>query len=199
MSKIIVTTPVYRSEAMICPETTATVHALRDAGMCATPEWFIQPGPLVFQNRNKAIRHALMVPGWTHLLTLDADVSLPEAVADVELMISRGRSIVCGSYTMRWEDGPEVICAARLGVGHVKPGAAGLHAVDWAGAGCMLITRPTLEDLGPLWFQHITLPDGSDQTPEDVGFCQHARENGYQIWLDCDVHAVHHNLPGGNG
>lgn len=194
MDKIIITTPLYRSEAAIVPECRATVHSLRDAGMCVAPEWVIKPGPLVYKNRNDAIRFALKIPGWTYMLCLDADISLPHPVADVEHLLAHGKDIIGGAYVMRYEDGPDMICAARLGSGHVTLTSTGLHEVDWTGGGCMLITRECIEALGPLWFQHITLADGSDQTAEDVGFCQHARAHGYTIWLDCDIRAVHHQL-----
>ena len=197
MHKLIVVTPVYRSEAAIVAECRATVHALRDAGMCVTPEWVIQPGPEVFRNRNRAIRHALSVPGWSHLLTLDADVSLPDPVANVTKLMDAQADIIGGAYTMRWEDGPEVICAARLDRGHVSPTSTGHHLVDWTGGGCVLIRRTALTALAPLWFQHITLPDGTDQTTEDVGFCQHARDMGYDVWIDCSVKAIHHQLNNG--
>jgi hypothetical protein len=192
MRKLIVATPVYRSEAAIVPECRATVYALRDAGMCVAPEWLQQPGPLVYKNRNAMIRMALGIPGWTHMLCLDADVSMREPTADVCRLLSHGVDIIGGAYPMRWESGPEVICAARLDRGHVSTGSKGLHAVDWIGGGCMVLSRRVLEDLGPLWFRHEFTLDGTDQTPEDVGFCQHARAKGYVVWLDCDVRCEHH-------
>ena len=195
MTKIIVITPVYRSDAIILPDTRATVYALRDAGMCTAPEWVIAPGPEVFRNRNKAITTALSFSEWTHVLCLDADVSIVNPTHGVSLMLARQRDIVGGAYTMRWVDGPEVICAARYDAGHVAPGASGLHAVDWAGGGCMLISRAAIDKLGPLWFRHEFIKDGSDQSTEDVGFCMHAKREGYKIWLDCDVQTIHHGLP----
>lgn len=198
MVKLIITTPVYRSEAAIVPECRATVNALRDAGL-ALPEWLIQPGPLVFDNRNRLIRQAMKLPDWTHLLFIDADVSLEYPVSDVTALLSHGKDIVGGAYQMRDDIWSPVVCAARLDRGHVGMGSTGLHLVDWTGGGCLLISRAALEALRPLWFQHITTADGAGQTPEDVGFCQHARTKGYSIWLDCDVHAMHHQLPDNPG
>jgi len=191
---LIICTPVYRGDSDISPETRATVRALRDAGL-ARPEWVIQPGPLVFDNRNKTIVAALKIGEWSHVLFLDADIAMPRAVEDVRRMLDRSKDIVCGPYTMRCEVGAERICAARYGKGHVAPGASGLHAVDWAGGGCMLISRAAIDKLGPLWFRHEFIKDGSDQSTEDVGFCMHAKREGYEVWLDCDVQTIHHGLP----
>lgn len=198
--KLIVTTPYYR-EAAIVPDCRATVHALRDAGMCVAPEWVMWPGPLVYKNRNAAIRYALTIPDWTHLLTLDADISLPDPVADVQRLLDADVDIIGGAYTMRFDDGPDMLCAARLDSGHVATTSTGRHEVDWTGGGCILMRRACIEALGPLWFRHEFNADATDQTPEDVGFCQWARAHGYKIWLDCDIHAVHHQLHnrGGTG
>ena len=193
MNRIIITTPVYRSEDAIVTECRATVNALRDAGL-AMAEWLIQPGPLVFDNRNRLVRHALTFDGWTHMLCLDADVSLPDPATDIGRLLARGVDIVGGAYQMRYEGGPHVICAARLDRGHVAPTSTGIHSVDWVGGGCLLLSRRAIDRLGPLWFRHEFNATRTDQTPEDVGFCQHARANGYMIWLDCDVKATHHQL-----
>lgn len=199
--KIIIATPTYRDDSCLVQGCRDTVRALREAGLCVTPEWLRVSGCLIYSNRNILVKQALKYPDWTHLFFLDSDIELPNAAEDVQCMLAHGVDIVGAGYTLRYDDGPDMRCAARLDAGHVSMQSTGLHEVDWVGGGCILMRRACIEALGPLWFRHEFNADATDQTPEDVGFCQWARAHGYKIWLDCDIHAVHHQLHnrGGTG
>jgi hypothetical protein len=62
-----------------------------------------------------------------------------------------------------------------------------LTAVDWVGAGAMLVRRPVLEALAPgPWFSPTA---GEDD--EDIAFCAKARRAGFAVHVDGRVHVGH--------
>jgi hypothetical protein len=67
----------------------------------------------------------------------------------------------------------------------VELDGGGLKEVFAAGTAGMVIRRRVLERLEAPWFRH------GDDIGEDVGFCLAAREAGFSIWADLDVHIGH--------
>jgi hypothetical protein len=167
----------------------ATRDSLRAAGF-VLPEWLYCVGPEVRRNRNLIVRTALTMQGWDWLLWLDGDTSV--TTDTVAQMVAAGKDVLCGAYKMRGR--PDLFAAASDGR-HVPSTWRGLTEVTWGGAGLMLNRRPVLEDLPPPWFRNrLTEETPWDQTPEDVGFCMHAREHGYEIWLLATEGIVHHSM-----
>lgn len=67
----------------------------------------------------------------------------------------------------------------------------GLQAVDFLGAGILLIRRDVLERLSPPWFQYVCGTTQAEDWPEDAFFCERVRAAGFPVVLDFDVQGMH--------
>lgn len=188
---LLLCTPVYRSLESAChPAMRGTVRAIRDAGL-ARPEWLYRTGPEVRRNRNGLVRAALGMTGWDALLWIDGDTSC--ALGVVEGMLAADKEIIGAGYPVRGD--PRRMDAV---VGGVYPRAdyRGLTEADWVGGGLLLTSRAALEQIPKPWFRNRMMGEYWDQTPEDIGFCQHAREQGLEVWLLGIDGVTHHDMGG---
>lgn len=141
--------------------------------------------------RNTAVAGALQ-NRFDYLLFLDDDVLTPPDVFN--LLERHNQPIVSGLYYRRNE--PVVPVALVKSNGSYVWASVELnkfYEVDMVGAGCLLIRRDVLTRLSYPWF-NWSVHDKSDSTlkcSEDFYFCDKARENGYNIFLDTSVNCKH--------
>lgn len=174
-------TPLYKPDGAH-KKMVASVATLCAAGA----DWQVCVGPHIWRNRNSLIDLQSSV---THYLFWDSDVSCKRPKEALARLLSHAVGIVGGAYQMRRADTKRTLCAGING-SHLSMESKGLHPVDWVGAGLMLVRADVFATCSRPWFRHEFV--GDDQTPEDIGFCMHARRNGIECYVDCDVAAQHH-------
>jgi len=143
-------------------------------------------GPLIFQNKNAGMNSCDY-----DYLQWDTDI---RATGDqVRQIIGDGDKIVGGAYEHRNYDR---FCAGvwtRVPLSDeemlVPYGTSGIVSVPWVGAGFLFIPGSLLRRMDKPYFRHVFV--GDTQTGEDVGFCLHAINNGYKIWLNADCLVEH--------
>ena len=69
---------------------------------------------------------------------------------------------------------------------------SGLVEVDWVGAGCLLIHRDVIKDIGwPAWADKWKEGMGQRIMGHDTNLCLRAKEKGYKVFVDSDVNCGH--------
>jgi hypothetical protein len=142
----------------------------------------------------------LMELGFEWLFFLDDDVLCPHDT--ILRLMSHKKKIISGVYYRR--NSPivpvmlrDVPTGGRQWVTDYK--IPDLMQVDYVGAGCLLIHRDVLKNLPPIgiynrWFEwrvsQANRPE-QERLSEDFAFCQHARQHGFEIWVDTSIQAKH--------
>jgi hypothetical protein len=136
-----------------------------------------------------------------YLLFLDVDMTHPHDI--IHRLVAHRKDVVTGRYVMRK---PPFFSVAMLKTGDgptdyqaiekIKGSElTGLHKVDAAGAGALLISRECLEAMrarnGDDWFRYQDGPDGLRSRSEDMWFYEQAKAAGFQPWLDADLWCGH--------
>lgn len=76
---------------------------------------------------------------------------------------------------------------------HMAERHTGLKRIFRCGSSCVLIKREVFEKLEKPYYQFMYNEDGTQHTrSEDIGFCDHAREAGFELWADTDVVCQHY-------
>jgi hypothetical protein len=144
----------------------------------------------------------LLELGWEWLFFLDDDVICPPDT--ILKLLSHNKPIVSGVYYRRYAPlAPVMLLDSANGPQWITEYPANsLIKVDYVGAGCLLIHRSVLESLPPLstsahWFEwrcnRTDLPH-LEKTSEDFTFCKHARNHGFEIFVDTSIQCVHCGL-----
>ena len=146
--------------------------------------------------RNTICQHALSV-GAKFVFMVDSDVIVPSDT--IERLIARNLPIISGMYCRR-SPPHSVPVAIKNGTWFVPPRLGEVYEVDLVGAGCLLINTDVLKQLPPQepgshWFQWTVhkkgiVPDGKALS-EDFTFCVHAREHGFDTYLDTSIQCLH--------
>lgn len=150
--------------------------------------------------RNSLVKMALKVEDCTHVFFLDSDVIMPPF--GLMRMVRRDLDIVSGIYVMR---APPYVPLAIMRPRNVKTGEKMFNyyfeiteqllgkcvPCDATGAGCLLIKREVLENMGPPWFQVTPKDHGMSAVGEDLFFFDKAVDMGYQPYLDLSVQCGH--------
>jgi hypothetical protein len=146
---------------------------------------FMVPGSLIPKQREKLVEEALSTPGLTHILWLDTDVRHPPTT--LLQLLARNKRIVAANYVERRPPFrpvafPELKRAnTRL---FTEPGDLSLDEVQAVGFGCVLTELDVFRNLPRPWFCVGWVKETQEFVGEDVFFCETARRNGEQIWLD---------------
>jgi hypothetical protein len=141
----------------------------------------------------------LLELGWEWLFFLDDDVICPPDT--ILKLLSHNKPIVSGVYYRRYAPlAPVMLLDSAIGPQWITEYPANsLIKVDYVGAGCLLIHRSVLESLPPLstsahWFEwrcnRTDLPH-LEKTSEDFTFCKHARNHGFEIFVDTSIQCQH--------
>jgi len=188
MPMLKILTPYYEKFSV---ETDANIQELLNSDIECVAE--SKQGTLICDLRNELIskskKKKQVVSGFDYVLFIDTDIYSKDIVGDVKRMMSYDLPIVGGGYK---QQGSNQLCAVKYNK-YLQIGTKGLRDVDWVGAGFLLIKNEVFNNLEYPWFRYEWVEKGDKrwQTPEDVGFCFYARENGYKVYADCDCELVH--------
>lgn len=149
----------------------------------------MMPGSLIAKQREALVLEVLKeAPDYTHILWLDTDMRFPP---DTLLrMLRHQKRIVAGNYVERRAPYrpvafPELKRAnTRL---FSRPEDTGLEEVQAVGFGCVLIETTVFKVLPRPWFCVGWVKETQEHVGEDVFFCETARRNGEQVWLDHEL------------
>ncbi len=152
------------------------------------------------EKRNHAIRNLLSGPAHLEwVFFCDSDMVPPRDT--VTRLLATGCDVVGGLYVGRVFGPGEIVYGMECGYmdrdnSPIIPEVVdALAAVDWVGAGALLVRRHVLEALAPgPWF-------GAGLDQDDIDFCTRARRAGYQVHVDGRVSVGHLQtvpvMPGG--
>ena len=123
--------------------------------------------------------------GFSHLLWLDTDMSVPRTAAvrlmahDLPIVGCNYRSRRQGSskFTAQQDDGTPVATTAQ---------STGLQEVGAVGFGCVLMRVDLVSRLHRPWFRH-GLNDLGGDIGEDIMFCRSVRATGHPVHIDHDL------------
>jgi hypothetical protein len=142
----------------------------------------------IFEARNKMVDEFLKMEGVDHLFMVDTDMVFEPQ--DFRTLVEHDAPVVSGAAINSFDrldafvetpGGLQQVMANPL---PTEPGA-----VDFVGAGFMLVQREVFEKIGDEWFDHVTY--GGRRLSEDYSFCLKAREAGFPILLDPAVRVGH--------
>ena len=141
-------------------------------------------GDKIGEYRNLIILDALSL-GCTHIFFVDDDLKVENDT--LQKLYKHNKDIVGGWYPKKT---PIIESASLVSDGESKQGvpleSTGLIDVDWSlTAGLTLIKTDVFRKINYPWF--VTTKKGT----EDTYFTARAQENGYKLWLDTEVKAVH--------
>ena len=198
---ILVATPLSKASP-IHAQTAAYCSYLNKSPVC---QWgFVnQTSPELSRNVILEMHYEQEGP-WSHVFFIDSDVVPPTDA--LEKMLDIGADVITGMYPLFKNEGvgtkAEVVWAVSDSPGHwmsaKEPIPASPFQIQACGAGCLLIRREVLDDIGYPWFkttfQSIRENNGIPIEPsEDVYFCQKAQEKGYKIFAEPSVVCKHYN------
>jgi hypothetical protein len=151
---------------------------------------------------NTMIKAALEIPGWTHGVFLEHDHTFPSNM--LEIMSEYDDPIVSGLYFNRMVESPEPVVyywnSTRTAIARLQPfqmapilEKRGIYTVDVVPVGCICIRRDVFENWPKdiPWFAAPTSPANGKQMSDDVFFCRHAQEQGYEIKVDTRIIPKH--------
>lgn len=140
------------------------------------------PGIYIANLRNQAVTMARSL-GASHLLFIDSDMRFPPSTLD--RLLAADVAIVAANYAQRTMP---IWSVARVeGKPFSSFGRHGLQSVESVGCGVMLISLGVFESLPKPWFDTPYSATYETQLGEDVFFCQQARANGFDVWIDHDL------------
>lgn len=156
---------------------------------------------------NTMVKAALEIPGWNYLGLLEHDHSFPSDLLEVASEYTD--PIVGGLYFNRMVESPEPIVyywnSNRTAIGRLQPyqmapilEKRGLYTVDVVPMGCTFIRRDVFENWPKdiPFFAAPTSAINGKQMSDDVYFCRHAQNQGYEIKVDTRIEAKHWGLIG---
>ena len=147
-------------------------------------ELLINLGSVIAQQRNTLVDQAIAVDA-THILWLDSDMHVPTTT--VNKLLSHKKSIVAAAYSTRIKPQRSVAFVDQYNLDQRLKDKSGLHSVFAVGMGCMLVDVEVYKTLSKPWFHYQWNEDTQDLSGEDIYFCKQAQDNGYEIFVDCDL------------
>jgi hypothetical protein len=156
---------------------------------------------------NTMVKAALEIPGWDRILFIEHDHSFPSNL--LEHMGEYTDPIVGALYFNRMVEAPEPIVyywnTNRTAIGRLQPfqmapllEKRGLYTVDVVPMGCTSIRRDVFENWPKdiPYFAAPTSQVNGKQMSDDVFFCRHAQNQGYEIKVDSAIVPKHWGLVG---
>jgi hypothetical protein len=147
-------------------------------------ELLINLGSVIAQQRNTLVEQALEISA-THILWLDSDMHVPTTT--VARLLAHQTPIVAGAYSTRVKPQRSVAFVDQYNLDQRLEKTSGLHSVFAVGMGCMLVDVEVYRTLDKPWFHYHWNEDTEDLSGEDIYFCKQASDNGYEIFVDCDL------------
>ncbi len=130
--------------------------------------------------RNRLVKFA-REGKYSHILFIDDDMSFPPNAA--ARLLAHGKAIVGANYTCRVF--PVVPLAGKDGWRVYSGGKTGIEQVDFVPTGMMLVETRVFDDIELPWFQSTFQPgDPWEFMSDDVYFCNKARKQGHEVWVD---------------
>lgn len=183
------TAAIQASRAVLADNGIATAYALL-SGNCHVDD-----------ARNSILGHFL-ASDCTDLVFLDADVSwTPEQLVRLCRHDGIDVGVVAGIYPKRAQGITDM--PVRMLDDVLEPGPDGLMEVEGLPTGFMRIKRYVIEDLAnnaqthrngldvvPIVFER-TYAEGMGRVGGDINFCLKARDAGFTLFADCDLHLGH--------
>lgn len=139
------------------------------------------------QGRQKLVNRAL-ANGATHLLFLDSDMTFPPETG--ARLLSHDRDIVGVAASTRLEGRQRVTAMKRWGEPLKLGPDDGLVAADYLGCGGLLVKAAVFRRMEKPYFpaRFVEERDGRDVwLGEDYGFCDKARELGFDVLVDAKL------------
>lgn len=147
-------------------------------------ELLINLGSVIAQQRNTLVDQAIAVDA-THILWLDSDMHVPTTT--VSKLLKHKTHIVAATYSTRVKPQRSVAFIDQYNLNQRLTAETGLHSVFAVGMGCMLVDVEVYKTLSKPWFHYQWNEDTQDLSGEDIYFCKQAQDNGYEIFVDCDL------------
>jgi hypothetical protein len=147
-------------------------------------ELLINLGSVIAQQRNTLVEQSLAIKA-THILWLDSDMHVPTTT--VSTLLSHDKDIVAAMYSTRIKPQRSVAFLDQYNLDQRLEHKTGIHSVFAVGMGCMLVNIEVYRTLSKPWHHYHWNEDTEDLSGEDIYFCKHAKDNGYEIFVDCDL------------
>ena len=152
----------------------------------------------VDQSREHLTRHALTIPGLTHILWIDDDMVFPANA--LQRLLAHDKDIVGGLCHNRRAPSYQPIVARRydpilqmpegsFGFVYDLP-ESGLVEADATGGAFLLVKTQIFKDI-TLRFGEGSWWEPQGEGSEDFSFCARAQVCGYKIYVDCGLNIGH--------
>lgn len=135
-------------------------------------------GAYIHLSREYGVRQALKFDA-SHVMFIDTDISFPPNT--LHRLLEADKDIVGCNYVRRTPPF-EPLAAAK---DRLVTMASGLFEVSRLPAGLILIKSKVFKKIPEPWF--CTNWIGSEVMGEDYFFCDLARENGFELWMDTNL------------
>ena len=167
----------------------------------------------LINNRKSQLKHGQKLDKtYTHWLFVDSDINYTQE--NIIQLLVHDKDIISGAYVSKSNpENFEVWFTDKAGrnIKYVSSKSIGLNKVEGGtGLGFMLVKREALEKMEYPYFSEFVVTytkegqykenweysdsnngDIAEVFAEDIYFCKNARDNGLEIWLDCDCKVDH--------
>jgi hypothetical protein len=153
---------------------------------------YFMHGSYIAINREKIAQAAIRL-GCTHVLFVDCDMEFGQEL--LPILLERDKDIIGTLYNYRGilplqgvtkffgEHGEPVITKDPMPTEPFK--VAGI------GTGCCLVKTDVFKKIPAPYFPMEWTAEGDVTLTEDIGFCEKARANGYDVWVDPTLKVNH--------
>jgi len=141
-------------------------------------------GSVIASQRNNLVSQAIEL-NCSHILWVDSDMHFPSSIVDK--LKKHNKKIVAVNYTTRVKPHRSVAFVNSKNLQLRLSESTGLHRVFAVGMGCMLVDISVYKNISKPWYNYEWNEDLQDVCGEDIWFCNHANNHGFEIWVDCDA------------
>lgn len=146
----------------------------------------LSQGTLIASQRHELAKAALR-NGADAILWLDSDMRFPPDAA--ERLLAHNLPIVAASYSTRRVHDVKTVAFSEVDLNKwvTSVGKTGLERVNAVGMGVFLTRKEVFDNLPEPWFQIGFNPLAGEYIGEDIYFCEKARQNGFDTYIDHDL------------